>query len=708
MGALRVKNILMQNVSPIIGRDDIKRWLLTALLADGYLLLEDYPGSGMAQMVQIIGQSIDGSDVPDGALLQPFRRVHCTNQPGLADLMALGAFRTSDSAAPVEHGRIISTGLFLENFGRAAEQVQAMLIDAASDGIITLDGHSRNLEILFFVASQAQHDRPLSPFLLNHFMFKAHVGTLAPQTEARLLQQTSAPWQLETVSRQELQEARQEIRQGIRLADDIFEKVTELMTLLEHDDRIQQNGRPSTRALLDLKHAAQAYAFLHGCEQADWQAHVRPLIPLALAHRLRCKPAALESPEKILRKWVRTIEAKPFSAGRAPLTPDAEVDNWTLQDAWRIYRQLESNIKKRIFGRDSDDESGRTVSTLELMLLALFSGGHVLLEDYPGSGKSYMSKTLGESIEDDVREEAVVEIRAYQRVQCTPDLLPSDITGYMMLQGGNMIFRRGPIFAYVLLADEINRTPPKVQSAMLEAMAEKQVTVDERTYRLGDLFFVIATQNPLDRKGTFELPHAQLDRFLFKRLLAPLDQQSVMNILTIDESRRSAALLEKVTVTAILKSRQAILREGAVNTYNHSAHQDIKDILLSIRAAFDRRYDERQLRDSERWQVLKPSGQPSARALEAFLKALKVRAFVRFFREQEARQAGPHAAPVIEAEDIRRLGRDVLRHRIVPKYETDPHNIPDPDVQEYTLLEDKIIMKAVSEGIELYTRKTSP
>lgn len=158
--------------------------------------------------------------------------------------------------------------------------------------------------------------------------------------------------------------------------------------------------------------------------------------------------------------------------------------------------KLYENIDKVIYGRKA---------TVDKLVMALLAGGHVLLEDVPGIGKTLMAKVISKSIDAD-----------FKRIQCTPDLLPSDITGVSIFnnQQGEFKFIPGPLFTNVLLVDEINRAAPRTQSCLLEAMEESQVTVEGKTFQLNKPFFVIATQNPLEYHGTFELPEAQLDRFL--------------------------------------------------------------------------------------------------------------------------------------------------------------------------------------------------
>jgi len=241
-----------------------------------------------------------------------------------------------------------------------------------------------------------------------------------------------------------------------------------------------------------------------------------------------------------------------------------------LEGAYGVVTRLRARLRAAVRGRDD---------VIEAIVIALLADGHVLLEDFPGSGKTTLAKALGDCIIDDLPDDDIVAIR---RIQFTPDLLPSDVTGTTVFDpnSNKFFFRPGPVFAHVVLADEINRTSPKVQSALLEAMGEKQVTVDNRTRMLDALFFVIATQNPLDFSGTFPLPSAQLDRFLFKIKMTHIPRDAELEVLASARARRqppSGDELPRMTRTEILDARACIDAQVHVSEAIHECIVDIAE-----------------------------------------------------------------------------------------------------------------------------------
>ena len=211
------------------------------------------------------------------------------------------------------------------------------------------------------------------------------------------------------------------------------------------------------------------------------------------------------------------------------------------RSVYELGLQIKANVETIVTG---------VSDSVELVIAVLFSKGHVLIEDLPGTGKTTLARALAASLAS-----------SFGRVQFTPDLMPSDITGlyFFNQKSGEFEFHRGPIFAQVLLADEINRATPRTQSALLEAMQERQVTVEGVTWKLPEPFIVIATQNPLELEGTFPLPEAQLDRFMARCSLGYPSLESELHVLNSIESERALADVQPVaTVEELLNAQQQV------------------------------------------------------------------------------------------------------------------------------------------------------
>lgn len=280
---------------------------------------------------------------------------------------------------------------------------------------------------------------------------------------------------------------------------------------------------------------------------------------------------------------------------------------------------------------------------LDRLLIALLAGGHVLLEGPPGLAKTTVVHALASAVD-----------AAFQRVQFTPDLMPGDLTGSEIFDAGQSGFRfiQGPIFHEILLADEINRAPPKVQSALLEAMAEHQVTVGGKTYALPRLFMVLATQNPLEQSGTFPLPEAQLDRFLFKLVL---DYPNLEEEIEITRRARQANEGHVEEAVSALLSPEAILSlREKLNDVFIEAHIERFAVELVVATRSPGDY-------LPQWRDLVVAG-ASPRASIALLRAATARAML-------------NGRDYVLPEDVISLAADVLRHRILLDFSAEAEGV---------------------------------
>ena len=282
---------------------------------------------------------------------------------------------------------------------------------------------------------------------------------------------------------------------------------------------------------------------------------------------------------------------------------------------------------------------------IESLLIGLLSDGHILLEGVPGLAKTLAIKTLAQLIDAD-----------YSRIQFTPDLLPADVIGTMIYsqKEENFQVKKGPVFANFVLADEINRAPAKVQSALLEAMQEHQVTIGEKTFALPNPFLVMATQNPIEQEGTYQLPEAQVDRFMLKVVIGYPTMEEEKMIIRENIQGSLPSITPVTTSQEILKARE-VVRQVYID---EKIEQYIADIVFATR--FPERYGMPELKE-----MITFGGSP--RASISLAKAARAYAFIK------------HRGYVVP-EDVRAIAHDVLRHRIGLSYEAEASNITSEEI----------------------------
>ena len=288
---------------------------------------------------------------------------------------------------------------------------------------------------------------------------------------------------------------------------------------------------------------------------------------------------------------------------------------------------------------------------IERLLIGLLGDGHVLLEGVPGLAKTLTVSSLAQAIN-----------AQFQRIQFTPDLLPADLLGTLIFnqREGSFSIKKGPIFSNIILADEINRSPAKVQSALLESMQERQVTIGETTFRLEEPFLVLATQNPIEQEGTYPLPEAQVDRFMLKIKVGYPTREEELEIM-----RRMARTGEKATVRTIVQPQQIISARRVLNELyiDERVEKYIVDLVMATRKPGDYKL--------ENLEPLIEYG-ASPRATINLNLAARAHAFLQ------------HRA-YVTPEDVRSIASDVMRHRIAPTYEAEAEEVTNEDIVQRVL-----------------------
>ena len=311
--------------------------------------------------------------------------------------------------------------------------------------------------------------------------------------------------------------------------------------------------------------------------------------------------------------------------------------NEKISDRSKFVADLKSGMSNVIAGQDE---------LINKLIIAMLADGHILLEGVPGLAKTLMVKTLSKLIKTD-----------FQRIQFTPDMLPADLLGTLVYnqKTGEFDIRKGPVFSNIILADEINRSPAKVQSALLEAMQERQITIGEETFSLDKPFLVMATQNPIEQEGTYPLPEAQVDRFLFKLIVNYPTKDSERIILRQNTKVDNTRTLDSMITAEEIIDAQEIIGEIYVD-------EKVEDYVLNLIFA---------TRDPSNNGLEDLSGiidfGASPRATINLIRAAKARAFT-------------ESRGYITPEDIRYIGADILRHRIILTYEAEAEELTPEDV----------------------------
>ena len=306
-----------------------------------------------------------------------------------------------------------------------------------------------------------------------------------------------------------------------------------------------------------------------------------------------------------------------------------------VNEANKMLFEVKKEVSKKIVGQEA---------MIDGLLMGIIAGGHVLIEGVPGLAKTMAVRVLSEAMTID-----------YKRIQFTPDLLPADLTGTMIYrqQTGEFVARKGPVFTNIILADEINRAPAKVQSALLESMAEKQVTIGDSTYKLPDPFFVLATQNPIEQEGTYQLPEAQLDRFVMKLKIdypTAVEELEILRRMGSEKEIIINRVLNTITIGRLRTAAESITVDERIEKY-------IVSIVTASRAT-----DQKHLSFIR---YIEYGASP--RATIYLYHCAKVKALF-------------EGRTFVLPEDVKAVAFDVLRHRIVLSYEAQAEELSTDDI----------------------------
>ncbi len=563
----------------IVGQAEVLDQVLAAMLARGHCLMVGVPGLAKTLLVRTISQILD----------LDFKRVQFTPDLMPSDITGTDILEVDEATGQRSFrfikGPIFTNMLLADEINRTPPKTQAALLEAMQEYSVTASGYTYEVEPPFFVLAtqnplEQEGTYPLPEAQLDRFMFNVLVDYPTEAEEETIVKRTtyrSMPTPRKILTAADIL-ALQKIVWRVPVSDPVIRYATALVRASRPGEgaldfvqqRIQCGAGP--RACQYLILGAKARAVLEGRLEATMDDVKACAIPV-MRHRIFVNFNALSegvSSTDLVRELVKAV---PVPAERGPITRVWQPTAAALERELGLPAEaptegkldLDSLRRMRVASAKIRDEVQKVIigqtEVLDQVVMAMISRGHCLMVGVPGLAKTLTVRTIAQVLDLD-----------FKRVQFTPDLMPSDITGTDILeedeQTGEKSFRfiRGPIFTNMLLADEINRTPPKTQAALLEAMQEYSVTTSGKTYPLDLPFFVLATQNPLEQEGTYPLPEAQLDRFMFNVWVhypAEADENVIVKATTQLAKLKPRKVLGKAEILAL----QDIVRRVPVSDH---------------------------------------------------------------------------------------------------------------------------------------------